>query len=68
MAVKIYTMPTCGICKVMKSKMCAKGIDFEEYNLVDYMDELNVMSAPVLMVDEEIYTSPTQINNWINQQ
>lgn len=69
MKVKIYTMPMCGICKMVKKKMMDKNIEFEEYNLEDYTKELNIETAPVLQIDEETYlTSPLSINAWINEQ
>ena len=67
--IKIYTTPTCGICKMAKKKMADKGIEFEEYNLADYVEKFNTTSAPVLQIDDDtILTSPLQINEWINQQ
>lgn len=69
MSVKIYTTETCGICKMAKKKMTDKGISFEEYNLEDYVDELDIMTAPVLQLEDgTLLTSPLQINNWINEQ
>lgn len=69
MSVKIYTTETCGICKMAKKKMTNKGISFEEYNLEDYVDELDIMTAPVLQLEDgTLLTSPLQINNWINEQ
>lgn len=69
MIVKIYTTPTCGICKMAKKKMIDKGILFEELSLKDYVDKLNIMTAPVLQLENgTLLTSPIQINNWINMQ
>ena len=69
MKVKIYTTPTCGICKMAKKKMMDKNIEFEEYNLEDYVNELNIKTAPVLQIDKNTFlTSPLQINAWINEQ
>lgn len=69
MKVKIYTTPTCGICKMAKKKMMDKNIEFEEYNLEDYVEELDIETAPVLQIDEDTFlTSPLQINAWINEQ
>lgn len=69
MAVKIYTTPTCGVCKMAKKKMTDKGIVFEEYNLEDYVEELDIETAPVLQIDDDTFlTSPLQINAWINEQ
>lgn len=68
-SVKIYTTPTCGICKMAKKKMNDKNINFEEYNLEDYAEELDIYTAPVLQIDEvNILTSPIEINDWINAQ
>ena len=67
--VKIYTTPTCGICRVMKKKMKDKNIPFEEYNLEEYANKLNIFTSPVLQIDEKTYlTSPVEINKWINTQ
>lgn len=69
MSIKIYTTETCGICKMAKKKMTYKGIPFEEYNLEDYAEELDIMTAPVLQLDDgTLLTSPLQINTWINEQ
>ena len=69
MKVKIYTTPTCGICKMVKKKMMDKNIEFEEYNLEDYVEELDIETAPVLQIDDDTFlTSPLQINAWINEQ
>ena len=69
MKVKIYTTPTCGICKMAKKKMMDKNIEFEEYNLEDYVEELDIETAPVLQIDDDTFlTSPLQINAWINEQ
>lgn len=67
--IKIYTTPNCGICKMAKKKMKDKNIPFEEYNLVEYAEKLNIYSAPVLEISENTYlTSPIEINKWINEQ
>lgn len=67
--IKIYTTPACGICKMVKKKMSEKNIPFEEYNLEDYAEELDIYSAPVLQIDENtLLTSPIEINNWVNEQ
>lgn len=69
MKVKIYTIPSCGICKMAKKKMNDKGIPFEEYNLKDYAKKFGVTTAPVLQINENTFlTNPLQINMWINEQ
>lgn len=69
MKVKIYTLPTCGICKMVKKKMTDKGILFEEYNLENYVRKFNIQTAPILQLENgTLLTSPLQINSWINEQ
>lgn len=67
MIVKIYTTPTCGICKMIKQKLIEKNISFETYNLEDYAEQLDIYSAPVLeLEDGTLLTSPIKMNEWIN--
>ena len=71
MNINLYTLPTCGICHMIKTKMINKKIDFKEYNLLDYTKELNIDRAPVLQViqngQKTLYTSPRAIVQWINE-
>ena len=41
----------CPKCKVLKQKLDAAKIDYEEYNDVDSMIKMGIKSAPVLEVD-----------------
>lgn len=67
--VKIYTTPSCGICKMAKKKMMDKNIPYEEYDLIDYANILDSYSAPVLQLEDgSLLKSPIEINDWINQQ
>ncbi len=67
--IKIYTTPTCGVCRMAKKKMQDKNIPYEEYNLEDYAEKLNIFTSPILQIDENTYlTSPMEINKWINEQ
>ena len=66
--VVLYTLPTCGICKMIKKKLDQKNIQYEERNLNDYLSFLQTDRAPVLQTAENIYNSPIEINNWINNQ
>lgn len=62
---KIYTLPTCGICKMFKKKLAEKQIPYEEYNLTDYAEELHTDRAPVFVIDDTILYTPSEINKWI---
>ena len=43
MAVKIYTTPTCGYCKLAKNWFIKKKIDFVEYNVAQDMTKAQEM-------------------------
>ena len=68
MIIKLYTLPTCGICKIIKKKFQNKNISYEELNLEQYSNILNTDHAPVLQVDDKFYFTPARINDWINNQ
>ena len=65
--INLYTLPNCPICNVMKKKLSSKNIQFNELNLEDYISELGEY-APVLEVNNHYYKTPSEINNWLNQQ
>ena len=65
--IKIFTTPNCGICKMVKKKMTDKNIQFEEFDLVDYAEQFDIYTAPVLQLeDNTLLTSPIEINEWVN--
>ena len=68
--ITLYTLPTCGICKVIKTKLERKNIDFIETQEVENLvKEYGIEHFPVLMLeDKTILNSPKEINNWINNQ
>ena len=73
MEVILYTLPTCGICKVMKTKLFAKNIQFKEKNFEEIINAIHSDRAPALEIIKEngetiIYNTPSQIVEWINQQ
>ena len=69
MKVQIYTLPNCGLCKMIKQKMTEANIAFEEHNFEEIAAELYIDRAPVLKIGENIYiTSPTEMVSWINEQ
>lgn len=66
--VKIYTMPNCGICKMVKTKMRNKNIKYEELSLINNTPPIQIDHAPILQIDSTILTSPREMVNWINAQ
>lgn len=57
----------CPKCSVLKRKLQAKSIPFEENFNVDEMIALGFKSAPVLMVGEELLDF-TRAVAWVNSQ
>ena len=73
MQITLYTLPTCGICKVMSMKMQQKNINFEEKPFNEIFNLIQTDRAPALQIindngETTIYNSPKQIAEWINQQ
>lgn len=71
--VELYTLPTCGICEMIKTKMKEKGIQFEEKDFQIVAESMGLDHAPVLHImpndnEEEYIMSPTKMVAWINKQ
>jgi glutaredoxin-related protein len=57
----------CPRCNVLKEKLENKDIEFTEVNDVDEMLKLNIMSAPMLKVNDDLLNFK-RANDWINEQ
>lgn len=57
----------CPSCNVLKKKLAAKGIQFEENNDQELMRSMNFVRVPVLDVDGN-QMDFAAANNWINEQ
>ena len=72
MEVILYTLPNCSICKMVKTKLEQKNINFIEKDFSLIAEVIQSDRAPVLKIikDGEItlFNSPTNIINWINIQ
>ena len=66
MIVKLYTLPNCGICHMVRTKLQNKNILFEEHDFQEIADVIHSDHAPALEVENNIYNSPTEIVQWIN--
>lgn len=69
---EIFTLPTCPICEMVKTKLNAKEIPYIERSFSELPDFLDTDRAPVLAIDDAdhpgypIYLlTPTEINEWI---
>lgn len=52
--IKVYTTETCPKCRILKMKLVEKGIPFEESTDEEEMHRLDIMSVPVLAVDDRL--------------
>lgn len=81
MQVILYTLPTCPICNMIKTKLNAKNIPFVEEEFDKIAKLLHTDRAPVLEIAEDLdltkkgveanvtwLQSPTEMVTWINSQ
>ena len=73
MKINLYTLPTCGICNMVKIKLRNKHINFYEKPFREINMVINSDRAPVLEIinetgQKQILTSPSAIVQWINTQ
>lgn len=66
--IKIYSLPICPKCDLIKAKMKNKNIPFEEITDQDIMKEKGFLLLPVLETEERIITSFSEINKYINDR
>ena len=66
----LYTLPTCGICHMIKTKLEEKNIQYEERNFEEIASYLQTDQAPALKIvhndDVKFITSPTEMVQLIN--
>lgn len=63
----VFYTTGCPKCGVLKKKLDAKGIKYEENNSVMEMLSLGITQVPVLKVEDK-FLEFSEANNWINQQ
>ena len=73
MIVTLYTLPTCGICKMIKTKLRQKNIQFIEKDFSEIANIIHSDRAPALELKDIvgqtiIYNNPTEIVQWINER
>jgi glutaredoxin len=66
--VKIYTTDTCARCKVLKTKMDSKGIEYQSITDPDEIKKLGIMSVPYMQIDDGELMDFATANAWINKQ
>lgn len=57
----------CPKCKVLKSKLESKKIEFTETDDFSKLKDQGLQSLPIMEIDGEILTF-VEANNWINNQ
>lgn len=65
-SVVLYTTG-CPRCKVLKSKLDAKGIQYEENDCVDEMRELGITNVPMLKCEGWLMDFKSAVE-WANKQ
>ena len=66
----LYTLPTCGICHMIKTKLEEKNIPYEEKDFEEIASYLQTDQAPALKIthdnDVKFITSPSEMVQLIN--
>lgn len=63
----IYTLPTCGKCRVLKTKLNNAGIPYTECTDVPTMQELGLKNTPAIKTEtNQLITDFGKINSYIN--
>lgn len=57
----------CPKCRVLKSKLTSKGVQFEENKSVEVMESMGIKEVPVLSVYGELLDFSRAIQ-WVNKQ
>lgn len=63
----LYSTEVCPKCKILKTKLDSKNINYEVNMDLDYMESLGIMYVPVLSVNGELMDFMTA-NDWINSK
>ena len=72
MKIELYTLPSCGICHMVKTKLNQKEIPFKEKDFSEIAQVIDSDFAPALKLidengEETIYNNIGAIVNLINQ-
>lgn len=63
---KLFSLPGCGRCQILKEKLINKQIAFDIVEDMDTMKEHNITTVPVLQVNNDVYLQYAQANQYIN--
>lgn len=62
----LYTVPNCPRCKMLKTKLEAKHVEYTEKEDVDKLIALGFSNAPILEVDGQ-FLELSKANDYINK-
>ena len=72
MNIILYTLPSCPICEMVKTKLHNKNLSYQEQDFHKIADIIQSDHAPALVIDQnghhDILNSPSAINSWIKAQ
>ena len=63
----LHTTPSCPRCKILKERLNAANIKYEENSDVEKMLLMNIQNVPVLEVDSKLMDFSTAIK-WIGER
>lgn len=64
--IKIYSQETCPRCGVLKSKLEAKGVEYEEITDIKEIRKLGIMSVPYMKIDDGELMDFGKAIAWVN--
>lgn len=64
----VYSLPTCGQCKVLKKKLENKNISFTVVEDIEKMLELGIQGVPVLELEDGTRFTQTEALKWVQEQ
>lgn len=64
----VYSLPTCGQCKVLKKKLENKNISFTVVEDIEKMLELGIQGVPVLQLDDGTKLTKMSAIKWVDAQ
>lgn len=66
-SIKVYSLPTCGMCKMLKRSLDAHNIPYTTCEDINIMAEMNIKSVPVLSVNGTLYNFKDALD-WVNRR
>jgi glutaredoxin len=64
----VYSLPTCGQCRVLKAKLKEKNISFTVVEDIEKMLELGIQGVPVLQLDDGTRLAQVSAIKWVTVQ